>query len=220
MSDVAKVLFTAEDIRRRVRRLGRAITRDYRGRSPVLISVLKGGAMFLADLCREIDLPLRVDFMSISPYAHRGEDSGVVRIVKDLDQDIGGDDVLVVEDIIDTGLTLSYLLSTLRSRGPASLEICALLDKAARRIAPLQIRYRGFECPDVFVVGYGLDYQERFRNLRDILSVQDLAALAEDPGALVPFVGAGAERPRGSRGTTRPDRLPDPRGLTTLDLRP
>jgi hypoxanthine phosphoribosyltransferase len=192
MSEVAKVLFTEEDIRLRVQELGRDITRDYASRPPVLISVLKGGTVFLADLSRAIRLPLRVDFMSISSYGEASEASGVVRIVKDLDQDVGGEDVIVVEDIIDTGLTLSYLLSTLQSRKPRSLEICTLLDKTARRIAPLDIRYRGFECPDRFVVGYGLDYGERFRNLPYILSVEDPAALAEDPDVLVPFVAAAS----------------------------
>jgi hypoxanthine phosphoribosyltransferase len=120
---------------------------------------------------RAIDLPLSVDFMSISKYGERAPGSGVVRILKDLDHDIGGQDVIVVEDIIDTGLTLSYLLTALWARHPASIEVCALLDKAARRIAPLDIRYRGFECPDLFVVGYGLDHGERFRNLPFILAM-------------------------------------------------
>jgi hypoxanthine phosphoribosyltransferase len=192
MSDVAKVLFTARDIRHRVRQLGRAISRDYAGSSPVLISILKGGTVFLADLCRQIDLSLRVDFMSISPYGEGSGSSGVVRIEKDLDQDIGGEDVLVVEDIIDTGLTLSYLISVLRRREPRSIEICTLLDKKVRRIAPLQIRYSGFDCPDRFVVGYGLDYHERYRNLPYILAVESTAIFASDPDSISPFVTAGA----------------------------
>jgi hypoxanthine phosphoribosyltransferase len=168
------MLFPEGEIRRRVRELGEAITRDYSDRFPVLITMLKGGVVFLADLIRNIDLPLRVDFMSISAYGRGSEESGgVVRILKDLDQDIGGEHVLIVEDIIDTGLTLSYLMSALRARDPASLEVCALLDKSARRIAPLKIRYRGFDCPDQFVVGYGLDHQERYRNLPFILGVDD-----------------------------------------------
>jgi hypoxanthine phosphoribosyltransferase len=192
VSEIAAVLFTEEEIRRRVAELGAAIARDYEGRSPVLVSVLKGSAMFLADLTRAVDLPLRVDFMSISSYGARSEESGgVVRILKDLDQDIGGQDVIVVEDIIDTGLTLSYLLATLRSRRPSSLEVCALLDKSVRRIAPVDIRYRGFDCPDRFVLGYGLDHLERYRNLRLILSVVDMAALQDDPDALAGYlVGA------------------------------
>jgi hypoxanthine phosphoribosyltransferase len=182
----ASVLFTEEEIRLRVRELGMAITRDYAGRSPVLISVLKGGAVFLADLFRAIDLPLRIDFMSISSYGGESElTGGVVRILKDLDHDIGGEDVIVVEDIIDTGLTLSYLLATLRGRSPRSLEVCTLLDKSVRRIPTLDIRYRGFDCPDRFVVGYGLDWNERYRNLPMILAVEDQGMLAEDPDALL-----------------------------------
>jgi hypoxanthine phosphoribosyltransferase len=126
--------------------------------------------------------------MSISRYGGAAESMGRVRIVKDLDDDIGGCDVLIVEDIVDTGLTLSYLISVLESRGPASVEVVALLDKSVRRIAPLEIKYRGFDCPDVFVVGYGLDYGERYRNLPDILAVHDLQALAEDPDALLPYI--------------------------------
>jgi hypoxanthine phosphoribosyltransferase len=182
VEEPATVLYTARDIRERVRDLGSAITRDYAGRSPVLISILKGGAMFHADLLRAIGVRARVDFMSISSYGAGA--SGVVRIMKDLDEDIGRQDVIVVEDIADTGLTLSYLLSTLRARDPASLEVCALLDKSVRRITPIDIRYRGFDCPDRFVVGYGLDYEERYRNLPFIMAVDDMETLATDPLAL------------------------------------
>jgi hypoxanthine phosphoribosyltransferase len=196
MSDVARVLYTEEDIRGRVAELGRQITEDYRdrGSGPVLVSVLKGSSMFLADLFRAIELPVKVDFMSISPYGG-APDRGprVVRIEKDLDQDVGGEDVVVVEDIVDTGLTLSYLVSTLESRGPRSVEICALLDRSAVRIAPLEIRYRGFECPTSFVVGYGLDFDERYRNLRGILSVEDPNAIAADHKLLVPFLAGAPE---------------------------
>ncbi len=188
MSGFARVLFGREDIRRRTRELGRTITGDYEGREPVLISVLKGGTVFLADLIREIPLPLRVDFMSISSYGGAAESMGRVRILKDLDEDISGQHVIVVEDIVDTGLTLSYLLSVLESRGPASLEVCTLLDRSARRIAPLSLRYVGFDCPDVFVVGYGLDVAGRYRNLPDILAVEDQAAVAADPEVLLPFL--------------------------------
>lgn len=188
MSVVASVLYGREDIRRRIEELGRTITGDYEGRAPVLISVLKGGSVFLADLIREVRLPVSVDYMSISRYDGAAESMGRVRIVKDLDDDIGGCDVLIVEDIVDTGLTLSYLISVLESRRPASIEVVALLDKSVRRIAPLEIKYRGFDCPDVFVVGYGLDYGERYRNLPDILAVHDLQALAEDPDALLPYI--------------------------------
>ncbi len=186
MQEQVTVLYTAGDIRDRVRALGEGITREYAGREPVLISVLKGGAMFHADLLRAIDLPASVDFMSISSYGEGS--SGVVRIMKDLDRDIGGRDVIVVEDIVDTGLTLTYLLSALRSRGPASVEVCALLDKSVRRITPIEIRYRGFDCPDKFVLGYGLDYDEVYRNLPFIVAVEDMGALSRDPLAFVPFL--------------------------------
>jgi hypoxanthine phosphoribosyltransferase len=192
VEELATVLFTAGEIRERVGDLGAAISKDYRAREPVLISILKGGAMFHADLLRAVGVKARVDFMSISSYGAGA--SGVVRIMKDLDEDIGGEDVIVVEDIVDTGLTLSYLLNTLRARDPASVEVCALLDKSARRIAPLEVRYRGFECPDRFVVGYGLDYSERYRNLPFIMAVDDMDVLADDPLALAPFLekaGAG-----------------------------
>ena len=188
MSDVASVLFGRVDIRRRIEDLGRTITGDYEGRAPILVSVLKGGSVFLADLIREIQLPLAIDYMSISRYEGAAESMGRVRIVKDLEQDVGGRDVIVVEDIVDTGLTLSYLISVLQSREPASVEVCALLDKTVRRIVPITIRYRGFECPDVFVIGYGLDFQERYRNVPDILAVQDLPRLVEDPDVLLPYL--------------------------------
>ena len=188
MSDVATVLFTEDEIQRRVRELGGEITRAYSGRSPVLISVLKGGFVFLADLMRAIDLPLRVDFMSISRYGEGSESTGVVRVLKDLDQDIGGEDVLVVEDIIDTGLTLSYLLTTLWAREPRSIEVCTLLDKSVRRIAPLELPFVGFDCPDRFVVGYGLDVGERYRNIPCILEVPDQSRLEEEAGALDAFL--------------------------------
>ena len=180
------VLYSASVIRTRVRELGEAIARDYAGREPILIGLLKGGVMFLADLFRAVQGHLRIDFMSISPYGPEG--TGVVRIMKDLDLDIMGQDVIVVEDIVDTGLTLSYLLSVLQARQPASVEVCALLDKSVRRIAPLEIRYRGFDCPDQFVVGYGLDYGQRYRNLPFILSIPNPADLADDPGLLLPYL--------------------------------
>jgi hypoxanthine phosphoribosyltransferase len=197
MSDIATVLFTEEEIRQRIRDLGEQITRDYADRSPVLITVLKGAVMFLADLFREIDLPARVDFMSISPYGRDSEEAGgVVRIMKDLDQDIGGEDVVVVEDIVDTGLTLSYLLTTLWSRQPRSIEVCALLDKSVRRIPNVDIRYRGFDCPDKFVIGYGLDHAERYRNLRAILAVEDRSELGDQGEAFAELLEASAtERP-------------------------
>jgi hypoxanthine phosphoribosyltransferase len=191
MSELVSVLFGREEIRRRIEEVGRSITGDYEGRAPVMISVLKGGSVFLGDLIRKIGLPLSIDYMSISRYGGATESMGRVRIVKDLDLDIGDRDVIVVEDIIDTGLTLGYLISVLESRNPASIQVCALLDKTARRIAPLEIRYRGFECPDVYVVGYGLDYQERYRNIPDLLAVQDFAALEANPDALLSYLPHG-----------------------------
>jgi hypoxanthine phosphoribosyltransferase len=188
MTGVVSVLFGREDIRRRIEELGRTITGDYEGRAPVLISVLKGGSMFLADLLREVRLPASIDYMALSRYGDALESMGRVRIVKDLDADIGGRDVIVVEDIVDTGLTLTYLLSVLASRSPTSLEVCTLLDKSVRRITPLEIRYVGFDCPDLFVIGYGLDFEERYRNLPDILAVHDVQALAADPDLLLPYV--------------------------------
>jgi hypoxanthine phosphoribosyltransferase len=191
VEDLATILYTAGDIRQRVGDLGAAISSDYQGREPILISILKGGAMFHADLLRAIGVKARVDFMSISSYGAGA--SGVVRIMKDLDEDIGGEDVIVVEDIVDTGLTLTYLMSTLQARDPASVEVCALLDKSVRRITPLDIRYRGFDCPDRFVVGYGLDYAERYRNLPFIMAVDDMDSLAEDPMVLAPLLDVAGD---------------------------
>jgi hypoxanthine phosphoribosyltransferase len=188
MTEVATVLFGREDIRRRVEELGRSIAGEYAGRVPVLISVLKGGTVFLADLIRQIDLPLEVHFIAISRYGEAEESLGRVRILLDLEVDLTGRDVILVEDIVDTGLTLSYLLSVLRSRRPASLEVCTLLDKSARRIAPLAVRYAGFDCPDRFVVGYGLDVAERCRNLPDIYGVQDARAVHDEPDLLLPLL--------------------------------
>jgi hypoxanthine phosphoribosyltransferase len=163
------------------------------GREPVLVSVLKGGAIFLADLVRAIDLPLETHLMAISRYGSAAESLGRVRILLDLDVDISDRHVLLVEDIVDTGLTSRYLLSVLRGRGPASIELCTLLDKSVRRIVPLSPRYAGFDCPDRFVLGYGLDLHERYRNLPDILQVDDLAALRADPDLLLPrLTGAAA----------------------------
>jgi hypoxanthine phosphoribosyltransferase len=184
MTEVASVLFGREDIRRRVQELGRTIAGDYVGREPVLITVLKGGAMFLADLMRAVPLSLEPHFMAISRYGGAEESLGRVRILLDVEIDLVDRDVILVEDIVDTGLTLRYLLGVLRARGPASIEVCTLLDKAVRRIVPVTPRYVGFECPDRFVVGYGLDFRERYRNLPDILQVDDIGALEADPGAL------------------------------------
>ena len=178
------LVLEADAIKARVAELGAQITRDYAGRSPILIGVLKGSVMFLADLVRRIDIAVEVDFMAITSYGEGGH-SGVVRIVKDLSSSIENKDVILVEDIIDTGLTVTYLLSNLRARKPRSLEVCALLDKSVRRIIEVPIRYKGFDIPDEFVVGYGLDHQNRYRNLRSIIGVRDLDALDENADAIV-----------------------------------
>ncbi|MGZ4212913.1 MAG: hypoxanthine phosphoribosyltransferase [Actinomycetota bacterium] len=179
MSDeTVGLLFTAEQIRARVAELGEEISRDYAGRTPILIGVLKGSLVFMADLARAITIPVQVDFMSITSYGD-GSHSGVVRILKDLDDPITSKDVILVEDIIDTGLTLTYLLATLTARQPASLEVCGLLDKSARRIVEVPIRYKGFDIPDEFVIGYGLDHEGRYRNLRAVLGVRDMEALRD-----------------------------------------
>ena len=185
MTEVASVLFGREDIRRRVQELGRTIAGDYVGREPVLITVLKGGAVFLADLMRAVPLPVEPHFMAISRYGDAEESLGRVRILLDVEIDLADRGVILVEDIVDTGLTLRYLLGVLRAREPASIEVCTLLDKAIRRIVPVTPRYVGFECPDRFVVGYGLDFRERYRNLPDILQVNEIEALEADPDALV-----------------------------------
>jgi hypoxanthine phosphoribosyltransferase len=158
---------------------------------PVFVGILKGSTVFQADLVRAIDIDLAVDFMSISSYAEAATGDGVVRIIKDLDQDIKGRDVVIVEDIVDTGLTLNYLRRHILARDPSSVRTVALLDKSARRILPVPLEHRGFVIPDVFVVGYGLDYQARYRNLRDIIAVNDLASLARDPKMLVGPLYAG-----------------------------
>jgi hypoxanthine phosphoribosyltransferase len=205
MTEVATVLFGREDIRRRVQELGRTIAEEYEGREPVLISVLKGGTTFLADLYRQIALPVAIEFMAISRYGDAPESFGRVKILMDAQMNLAGRHVILVEDIVDTGLTLSYLMTTLRARGTASLEVCTLLDKSVRRIAPVEVRYVGFDCPDAFVVGYGLDFRERYRNLADILAVQDMQALEREPDALVPFLATGVGLPGLRAGSTVPE---------------
>jgi hypoxanthine phosphoribosyltransferase len=163
-----RVLFNQAEIAAAVRRLGETITRDYAGRPPVLVGLLKGVTFFLADLMRQVALPLEIDFMAVSALGK----SGLVRIVKDLDHDIQGRHVLLVEDIVDTGMTLRYILGHLERWQPASLQVCALFDKRARRLADVPIRYVGFEMADEFVVGYGLDYQQRYRNLPFLASLR------------------------------------------------
>jgi hypoxanthine phosphoribosyltransferase len=162
---IGEVLVTADDVQRRVAEPGEEISRDYAGRSLLLIGVLKGAVFFLSDLMRFIDIPVELDFMAVASYGSATDSSGVVRILKDLDAAIEGRDVLIVEDIVDSGLTLQYLMRNLGSRNPRTLEVCALLTKPERRKVDLPTRYVGFEIPNRFVVGYGLDYAERHRNL-------------------------------------------------------
>ena len=167
--DIAEVLFTEQEIADRVREMGGAITRDYadaaRDGGIVLVSVLRGAAIFMADLARKIELPLEMDYMAISSYGNGAKSSGVVRILKDLSSEIEGRHVIVAEDILDSGLTLKYLLKNLSSCNPASLEVATLLRKQTLAQAKIDCRYVGFECPDEFIVGYGLDFAERYRNL-------------------------------------------------------
>lgn len=168
------VLISAAELDRRVTELGAEISRDYEGRDLIVVGVLKGAVVFIADLLRQLTVPCEIDFMAISSYGSSRDSSGVVRILKDLDDSIAGRDVLIVEDIVDSGLTLNYLKKNLMARNPASLEVCALLTKPERRRVDVPIRYTGFEIPNRFVIGYGLDYRQRYRNLDHV------AALVED----------------------------------------
>ena len=164
------ILLTEQQIQERIKQLGEQITEDYKDSVPLLVGDLKGAFIYMADLARSISLPVEFDFMAVSSYGNATKTSGVVRIVKDLDIDLSGRDVIVVEDIIDSGLTLNYLRKNLESRGPASLEICALLLRSGRQASELGLKYVGFEIPPDFVVGYGLDVAERYRNLPDLWS--------------------------------------------------
>lgn len=165
MSEKVKVMISEEEVEKRVREMGAAISEEYKGREIHLVCVLKGGVFFTCELAKRITVPVSFDFMSVSSYGNGTKSSGVVRIVKDLDESIENKDVLVVEDIIDSGRTLSYLLENLKSRKPRSLKLCTLLDKPDRRVTEVQVDYTGFEIPDEFVVGYGLDYAQKYRNL-------------------------------------------------------
>ena len=163
--DVERVLFSEEQLRQRVAEIAAEIDRDYAGKEPLLVSVLRGSLVFMADLVRQIHLPCTVDFMAVSSYGAGTSSSGQVKIVKDLSEQIEGRDLIVVEDILDSGNTLSYLLQLLQARKPASVRLCTLLDKPSRRVKPVELHYSGFTIPDYFVVGYGLDYDEKYRNL-------------------------------------------------------
>ena len=163
--DIREVVISEDEIRQRVSELGRAISSDYAGKCPVLVGVLKGVLFLMADLLRIINIPVEVDFLAVSSYSAEARNKGMVRLVKDLEIPIYGRHVLFVEDVIDTGLTLNYLLKSLRERQPASLEVCVLFNKPTHRLLDIPLRYKGFDLPDRFVVGYGLDLRERYRNL-------------------------------------------------------
>ncbi|MGB0762924.1 MAG: hypoxanthine phosphoribosyltransferase [Acidimicrobiales bacterium] len=165
-----QILLSEQQIENRIKELGQQITTDYENKAPLLIGVLKGAFIYMADLARAISLPIEFDFMAVSSYGNATKTSGVVRIVKDLDIDLSGRDVIVVEDIIDSGLTLNYLRKNLESRGPTSLEVCALLVRSGRQVGELGLKYVGFEIPPDFVIGYGLDVAEKYRNLPDLWS--------------------------------------------------
>jgi hypoxanthine phosphoribosyltransferase len=164
-SSIGEVLVNADDLERRVGELAKEISRDYEGRDLLLIGILRGAVLFLADLLRELTIPCEIDFMAVSSYGSHTDSSGVVRILKDLDGPIEGRDVLIVEDIIDSGLTLQYLMRNLNARNPASVQVCSLLTKPERRRVDLPTKYVGFEIPNVFAIGYGLDHDQRYRNL-------------------------------------------------------
>jgi hypoxanthine phosphoribosyltransferase len=172
-NEIGEILVQRDDLQHRVRELAAEISRDYKGRRLFLVGVLKGAVFFLSDLMRHLEGPCEVDFMAVSSYGSSTDSSGVVRILKDLDAPIEGRDVLIVEDIVDSGLTLSYLLRTLKARDPATLEVCALLTKPERRKVDLPIKYVGFEIPNRFAIGYGLDHAERFRNLPFVAVLQE-----------------------------------------------
>jgi hypoxanthine phosphoribosyltransferase len=163
--DIQDILLPSEDIQRKVNQIGQMISRDYLGRSPLLVGVLKGVLFFMADLLRSITIPIEIDFIAVANYSAETREQGVVRLVKDLEIPIADRHVLFIEDVIDTGLTLNYILQSLRARQPASLEVCVLFNKPDHRLIEIPLKYKGFDLPDRFVVGYGLDYKEKYRNL-------------------------------------------------------
>lgn len=168
MDVIERVLITKEELDRQAEELGGRISKDYQGKELVIIGVLKGGFIFLADLARKITIPVDIDFISVSSYGDSSKSSGVVKIIKDVDINISGKHVLIVEDIIDTGLTLNHLVELLKTRGPLSVKICAALDKPSRRKADVHVEYKGIEIPDEFVIGYGLDYAGKYRNIPEV----------------------------------------------------
>jgi hypoxanthine phosphoribosyltransferase len=186
LDDIDEILIPEEALAGRIRALGHAISTDYTGKEPLLVGILTGAVVFMSDLLRQITIPCQLDFMATSSYGPKTESSGIVRILKDLNQTIEGRHVLIVDDIIDTGLTMDYLLETLKARYPASLKVCALLDKVPRRLRHVPIDYRGFEIPDKFVVGYGLDYAGRYRNLPFICVLKAQIYGADAPDGVFP----------------------------------
>ena len=172
---IGEILVQADELQHRITEMAAEVSRDYKGRDLLLIGVLKGAVFFLADLMRRLDIPCEVDFMAVSSYGSSTDSSGVVRILKDLDAPLEGRNVLIVEDIVDSGLTLQYLMRTLAARNPASIEVCALLTKPERRKVDTPARYVGFEIPDKFAIGYGLDYAERYRNLQYVATLMGIA---------------------------------------------
>ncbi len=163
--DICRVLISEEELKNKITEMGAQISKDYEGKQLLLVSILKGSVVFMADLMRAITIPAKIDFMAVSSYGSGVKTSGVVKILKDLDQDLNGYDVLIVEDILDSGMTLSYLVELLKSRNPSSVAICSLLDKPERHKVEIELKYKGFTIPDEFVVGYGLDFAEKYRNL-------------------------------------------------------
>jgi hypoxanthine phosphoribosyltransferase len=172
---IGEILVQADELQHRIKEMAAEVSRDYAGKDLLLIGVLKGAVFFLSDLMRHLDIPCEVDFMAVASYGSSTDSSGVVRILKDLDAPLEGRNVLIVEDIVDSGLTLQYLMRTLEARGPASLEVCALLTKPERRKVEMPARYVGFEIPDKFAIGYGLDYAERYRNLPYVATLTGIA---------------------------------------------
>jgi hypoxanthine phosphoribosyltransferase len=172
---IGEILVQADELQHRIKEMAAEVSRDYKDKDLLLIGVLKGAVFFLADLMRHLDIPCEVDFMAVASYGSSTDSSGVVRILKDLDAPLEGRDVLIVEDIVDSGLTLQYLMRTLEARGPRSLEVCALLTKPERRKVDMPARYVGFEIPDKFAIGYGLDYAERYRNLPYVAALTGVA---------------------------------------------
>lgn len=173
MAEHIKVMLTEKEVDARIQAIGEQISRDYAGKQPHLVCVLKGGSFFMCELAKRITVPVSLDFMSVSSYGGNTKSSGVVKIVKDLDEPLKDKDVIIVEDIVDSGRTLSYLMELLQQRGPRSLALCTLLDKPERRVVEVNVDYTGFEIPDKFVVGYGLDFDQRYRNLPYIGFIED-----------------------------------------------